>query len=359
MTHSDGYDSDPTPRNPPRVPPDQEPTEPLHIQEATEPPVYREPVREPVDPTATIPAQQVPPNYVPPPHQVPPGGVAVPLATPDPRYDRERYLDEQRRGAWAVVAAVIALLVGGLVGFLIGRALDDDDDQAVITGDDPTDTVVVTVPAGAGVAETLDGLLERTRADGQYRTPSEYPQLDEIVAIDRAAATAELQNQVALLTEAQEDGAALTDRIAELEQQLTDVTAERDQLAAQVEESGEADSDTQAQLDAANEQIATLEAELGTARTELDTARAELQQAQADRDAAVAELEALNVMPVGNYVNGDVEQARADASANGWRLIEETVESDQAPGTVLEQVPPPNTDMISGSVLYVTVAGTV
>lgn len=355
MTHPDDHDPDPTPRTPqrgdPPFPPGQEPTEALYIQEATEPPVYRDPV----DPTTQIPPQ-APPGYAPP-HQVPPGRVAVPLAATDPRYDRERYLEDQRRGAWAVVAAFVGLLVGGLAGFLIARALDDDDDQAVIG--EPTGTVVVTVPTDADVAATLDGLLQRTRADGQYRTPSEFPQLDEIVAIDRAAATADLQNQVALLTEAQEQGTDLAARVTELERQLADMTAERDQLAAQLEQEGDTDAGTQAELDAANQQVAALETELATARTQLETVNADLQQARADRDAAVAELAALDVTPAPDYVDTDIARVRSDANANGWRLIEQTVQSDEPPGTVLEQMPPPNADMIAGSVLWVSVAGTV
>src|SRR5690606_39775174 len=89
------------------------------------------------------------------------------------------------------------------------------------------------VPANDDINATLELLLQRTRADGEYRTPSEYPQLDEIVTIDRAAATAELQEQVALLTAAQDDEGVLTARVAELETALATVTAERDSLAAQ------------------------------------------------------------------------------------------------------------------------------
>lgn len=347
MTHTDDDDSDPTPRTPPRVPPEHDPTEPLYIREATEPPVMREAPYQAVDPTARI--ANRPPEYAPPGY-APQGRVAVPLGTADPVH--EHYVDD-RRGGWAVAAAVVALLLGGLIGFIIGRALDDD--EAVTTAEAPASTVTA---AATDVGATLDGLLERARADGRYRTPSEFPQLDEIVAIDRAAATADLQNQVALLTEAQEQGADLAARVTELEQQLATVTAERDQFAARIDEAGASDVDAQAELEAANQRIATLEADLSTARAQLDTANADLQRAQADRDAAVAQLDQLDPIPAPAYVDGDIGRARSDATANGWQLIEQTVESERAPGTVLDQAPAPDTNMVAGSVLVVSVAGT-
>jgi len=343
----------------------------VHIHEATTPPVLPdEPLPNPGEPTAAIPTYPA----------APAAPVAPLAATPvDPMYDRRRYLEDQRKGALAVIAAVLALVVGGLLGFLIGRAVDDEEQVGA-----PVVTAVTTVTSpqsvptqGADIASTFDMLLTRTRADGEFRTPSEFPQLDEIIAIDTAAATAELEDQVALLTAAQQDSAGLVDQVTQLEDQVTQLeetlattTAERDQLAAQLEESGDADTDTQAQLDAATQQIDTLEADLEAARSDLDAANTELQQARADLDAANAELQRvqaeldaanaqldeLNVIAVPRYIDGDVERARADATANGWTLIEQPLESEEPAGSVLDQAPPPDSNMITGSVLNVTVA---
>jgi flagellar biosynthesis chaperone FliJ len=341
MGQHDGFDPGATPPSPP---PDE--TTPLHIHEATTPPVFADaPMSEPVvEPTAVMPVQPAAPIRT-----VPP----VAYAPVDPSYNERRVIDDQRRGVWLFVTAVLALLIGGLVGFLIADAADDDDEQVA-------PLAPVSVPAdGSDVTATFDMLLARTRADGEYRTPSEYPQLDEITEIDAAAATEDLENQVAMLTVAQEEAAGLTDQVAQLEQALADTTAERDELAAQLAEAEGTDPDTQAQLDAANEQIATLEGDLEAARTELDAANAALQQAQADLDEANARLEDLNVIAVPNYVNGDVAGARSDAAANGWTLIEQSTESDAAPGTVLEQAPAANSNMVEGSVLYITVAANI
>lgn len=352
MGQHDGFDPDATPPSVPSTPPPPpDETQPLHIQEATTPPRLADPA--PVDPV-------VEPTTVMPVRPAEPARTVAPAAYPpvDPRYDERRVIDDQRNGAWLFVVAVIALLVGGLIGYLIGDAFDDEEQAATPVA--PTAPVasgpVPTVAEGADVNATFDMLLSRTRADGEYRTPSEHPQLDEIIAIDRAAATADLENQVAMLTVAQEEAAGLTDQVAELEQALAEATTERDELAAQLAETGGTNTDTQAQLDAANEQIETLETDLDTARADLDAANDALQQTQADLDEANATLDELNVMAVPNYVNGDVAQARSDAATNGWTLIEQATQSDAAAGTVLDQAPPANSNMVAGSVLVLAVA---
>lgn len=353
MGQPDGVDPDVTPTNParPRVPAAE--TQPLHIREATEPPVYPDEPVVGVDPTTRIPTQPVAPAAP----VRPPAAVPVATAPVDPAYERLRHLEEQRRGAAVVFAAVLGLLVGGVIGFFIGRAVAEDDQDVLVSP-----TPGSTVPANADINTTLELLLQRTRADGEYRTPSEYPQLDEIVTIDRAAATAELQEQVALLTAAQDDEGVLTARVAELETALATVTAERDSLAAQ-QNGATDDGASQAELDAANAQIQTLEAELATARTDLETARTDLatatanaEAAQTELDAANAQLAELNVIPAPDYRNGSIDQAQADANANGWTLITESVPTDEPAGTVIDQAPPANSNMITGSVLYVKVA---
>lgn len=353
MGPNDGFDPDATPPSVPSTPPPPpDETQPLYIQEATTPPRLADPapVEHVVEPTTVMPVEPAAPVRT-----------VAPAAYPsvDPVYEQRRVIDDQRNGAWLFVVAVIALLVGGLIGYLIGDAFDDE--EQVVTPVAPTSPTapVASVPApaeGADVNATLDMLLTRTQTDGEYRSPSEYPQLDEITAIDNAAATADLENQVGMLTAAQEEAAGLADQVAELEQALTEATTERDELAAQLAETDGTDTDAQAQLDAANEQIATLETELETARDDLDAANDALEQAQADLDEANATLEELNVMAAPNYVNGNVAQARSDAAANGWTLIEQSTQSDAAAGTVLDQAPPANSNMVRGSVLYLSVA---
>ena len=327
----------------------QDPTQ-VHIVEATQPPPFTEVPVAPVvadvssDPTTVVPVQTVPVQAVPV-HAVQP----VAYAPVPPVYTEERLVQYERRPAWPFIAVAVALLLGGLAGYLIGS-----------TGKDETKPAAVTAPANAAsgdVASTFDMLLARTKTDGEYKSPSEYPQLDEITAIDNAAATENLQTQVELLTIAQDEAKALTDQVAILEGAVTDLTAERDALAAQVAGNGGTNSDLQAQLDDANAQIATLTADLATARSELDTANASLRTAQSDLAAANAAYDALNVMPTPDYVKADVGRVRTDAAANGWTLVEQPTNSTTAVvGAVLEQTPAAGTNMVSGSVLYVKVA---
>ena len=339
-------DGDVTPQAVPR--PDDPP---LHIREAPTPPVYpdepvpghrTEPVveRPTVERTAVLPTQPAAPARA----------VAPLTPTIEPVYPPGPYGREER-AAWPYVLALFALLAGGLGGYLIGAALDDDDDPDVVA---PVGSVV---GDDTDVNATLDMLLARTQADGEYRTPSEYPQLDQITEIDSAAARAPLEEQIAALSEAEGDVGELANQVATLEAALNDVTAERDELAAQLGESS--DPDAQAQLDTANQQIATLEADLSAARTDLEAANAAAQQARNDLAEATAQLESLQLLVAPDYVNGDIARVRSDAAANGWTLIEEPAESPSPPGTVLEQVPGAGANMVRGSVLYVTYADNI
>ena len=329
----------------PPEPPATEAVPPLHIVEATTSRVFPDvPVAQPADavygdPTVLAPVQAAPVRTVQAVHPV----QAVAYAPAEPAYAEQVFIDEPRRPAWPFIVAALALLIGALAGYLIASAGDDK-------------TTPVSTPAAGDVDATFNMLLTRTQTDGEYKSPSEYPQLDEITAIDNAAATKDLENQVAVLTAAQEQAAGLTKQVALLETALNDVTAERDTLAAQLGESGGTNTDTQAKLDAANQQIATLTSDLAAMRTELDSANAALKKAQTDLAAANATLDKLNVMPAPNYVNGDIARVRTEASANGWTLIEQPTDSQTAVGTVLEQFPAANSNMIKGSVLYVKVA---
>jgi len=279
------------------------PVEPIHIVPATTP------LEEPVamyEPTQVIP--QVPYQPVQPVAPVAPVVTAAPVAAPPIVYDR--------RPAWPYFVAALALLLGGVVGFLIGNARQTDQ----------TDLTSSTQP------------------------------LDSVVDTTTTASVADLQNQVALLTAAQAKSAQ---DLADAQAALTQAQADRDALATQVSTAG----GTQADLDAANAQVAKLQTDLQNATAQLDAANASLAQTQAalktaqgQLDAANATLTQLHPTPLANYVNGAVTKVRSDAQANGWTIIEEPGSSaTAAPGTVLEQSPAPNTTMVTGSVILVKV----
>ncbi|MEP7047425.1 MAG: PASTA domain-containing protein [Ilumatobacteraceae bacterium] len=226
---------------------------------------------------------------------------------------------DDRRPVWPYFAALVALFAGGVIGFLIGRSSNDE-----------TTLTSSTVP------------------------------VESTVGSSPTASIADLQNQVAALTAAQTRAAQ---DLADAQASLAQTKAERDALVAQVGTAGTATTGLQAKLDASNAQIATLQDDLKTATTALDTANTSLAQAQAtlktvqgQLDAANATLTALHPALIANYVNGPIQKARSDAQANGWTLIEDPGNSPNAAlGTVLEQTPAPNTNMVAGSVLYVKV----
>jgi chromosome segregation ATPase len=171
---------------------------------------------------------------------------------------------------------------------------------------------------------------------------------------------ADLQDQVELLTAAQ---AKAAQDLTDAQTALTQAEAERDTLAAQVGSAGGTTSALQAELDANKAQVSKLQADLKAATTQLDAANTSLAQTQASLktvqgqlDEVNATLTALNVVPLANYVNGNISRARSDAQANEWTLIEQPgTSSTAATGTVLEQTPAPNTNMVVGSVLFVKV----
>ena len=313
-----------------------EPTQ-VHIVEATPPPVFPDLPTAPAiadgstDPTTVVPVQTLPVQ-------------PVAYAAITPVHTDEAFI-EDRRPVWPYVAAALALLLGGLVGFLVGTASNDQ----------PTSSAV-SAPSG-DAASTFDMLLARTKADGEYKSPSEYPQLDQITAIDNAAATANLQQQVDMLTAAQGQAKGLAGQVTTLTASVADLTAQRDALAAQVAANGGTSSDQQAKLDAANAKLDSLTNDLSAARADLDSANASLTKAQNDLAVAKAAYDALHVTQAPDYVNADIAGVRTQAAANGWTLLEQPTDSTTvAAGTVLDQVPAAGTNMVEGSVLYVRVA---
>ncbi|HSP27604.1 MAG TPA: PASTA domain-containing protein [Ilumatobacteraceae bacterium] len=350
------------------------PEQPLLIVPATEAPGFPDDLAPTVaSPVAAGHAGETRPPTDPPIH--PPTEVIPVVPVVEPAVEYETYAPayvppgipyvEDRRPAWPYVAAVVALLIGGLAGYFIGALAGDDETAAPATTAAPAATIAssATVPGEPATNATLDMLLARTRADGEYKSPSEYAQLDEITAIDNAKATEELQAQVDLLTVAREDAIAFEDQVVVLESALADVTAERDALLIAAG-TDDGTADMQAELDAANATIDELTDDLTEANTNLEAANATI----AERDAAIKTLRDqldtanetladLNVKTVPSYVNGDVARARSDAAANGWTLIEQpTVSATARVGVVLDQAPSANSNMINGSVLYVKVA---
>ena len=153
----------------------------------------------------------------------------------------------------AVGAAVAAALLGLLLGFLLFGGDDDDD-------------VATTVPAEDGTDEFS---AEREELFGQI--------------VDQNA------------------------RIEDLEAELEEVTAARDELESQVEEGDDGEVVT---------------------------------------------------VPAPDVVGGTVEDAQAVADENGWTLEVRAAENppdDAEPGTVVAQSPEPGTPMVEGSVLLVDV----
>jgi flagellar biosynthesis chaperone FliJ len=273
-----------------------------------------------------------------------------------------------RKPVWPWVVAVLGLVLGGLVGWLMSRS---DDDDAVMTQTEATTTTVTasSVPADAGIDEQLDALLAQTRATGAYPGASQFPQIDEIVEIDRVANAESLQNQVDLLSIAQEDSVAkigeLEEQVATLEESLAEVTAERDELEAQAESGTITDTEFLARLQEKEDQLAALQDQLDTATTQATEAQAatqkatdDLRVAQADLQRANASLEALDPIAIESYVNTDIARLRADAASNGWVLVERQVDGSAAtPGLVTSQSPGAGATVVRGGVVYVEFEG--
>jgi flagellar biosynthesis chaperone FliJ len=280
-------------------------------------------------------------------------------------YEQQIVTAAPKKPVWPWVVAVLAVVLGGLVGWLVANADDDDDDTVV---ESPETSVVVqsTTERDDGLARELDQVLDQTRTNGAY-TDSGIAQLDEIVEIDRAATTESLQNQVDLLSVAQEQSVAtiteLEEQVATLEESLADVTAERDELKASAgtEPGGMTDSEFLARLQEKEDRISTLEDQIATASTQLTDAQEDakkanddLRTAQAQLQEANATLQALAPKQIENYVNTEISRLRSDASANGWFLVEQPVDNaSTSANTIIGQQPAPGGTVIRGSVVYV------
>lgn len=122
--------------------------------------------------------------------------------------------------------------------------------------------------------------------------------------------------------------------IADLEAERDGLEAERDELAQQVQD---------------------LEGQVDDLQTELDEVTDERDELQQQLDDAG---EAPETVPAPDVVDSSVGQANDIAEENGWTLVRRQAQNapaDAAPGTVVAQVPAPDTPMTDGSVLVVDV----
>ena len=260
-----------------------------------------------------------------------------------------------------VAAAFVALLVGGLIGFLLGRGSNDDDavvsspDTAVSTTLVPADQAVV----DQRVDDIFTMLLAQAQENGSVVLPTPFPKLDQLLALSSGNTdqqTSDAQATVAALTTERDDLAeqlaVAQDQATTLQDQLTMVTADRDNLQAQVDEGGSNDE----QLAEQQAQIDDLQSQLETAQADLETTQGELDAVQGDLADANKALQSLNLLPADNVVGRPVNDVRNLARTNGWQLVERPIDSKSAVDTVTAQMPAPGTDMIRGSVLYIEVA---
>jgi hypothetical protein len=318
-------------------------------------------------PTALIPSTDVPrigydpvPGYLPQIAYDPRPSYEVPVA-----FEQAVVVPPPRRPVWPWVVAVLAVVLGGVIGWIVSQSGDD-----TVTDAPPTSVAVQTTQPGDAVSDEvgqrLEAVLEETKANGFY-SDSGIPVLDEIVAIDRVKNAESLQGQVDLLSVAQEQSVAriteLEDEVATLKESLAQVTAERDQLkaGAETDSGGMTDTEFLARLQEKEDRISSLEDQLATVSTQLTEAQTSAQRAtddlrlvQSQLQTANATLQALEAKPLENYVNTDISRIRADASVNGWVLVEQQIDSAQAtPGSVTLQQPPAGETVIRGSVIYV------
>jgi PASTA domain len=276
--------------------------EPIFIVPAEpDPPAYTAPPADVAphnEPTLVVPAVTYQPVVAPTPAVVPVAGAPV--------------FADDRRPVWPYFVALLALIAGGVIGFLIGDARDDE------TSTQP------------GISQPFDTTAGSTPTAG------------------------DLQAQVDLLTAAQKKAEA---ELAALQASLTRAESERDALAAQVGDTDGTTPDPQAELAASKAEVARLQGDILNVTGQLDTANASLKTLQGQLDAANVTLAALHSIPLPNYINANIGRVRSEAESNGWTLVEQqsTTPSPNV-GTVLEQQPEVGTNMVTGSLLFVTVA---
>jgi chromosome segregation ATPase len=264
---------------------------------------------------------------------------------------------------WPYVVAVLALAVGGAVGWLVSRA--NDDNEATVVNEPGTTLAVDDDQVAEEMNHRLDELLQQTQSNGSYVSDGTFPQIEEIIAIERAAAVEDLQGQVDLLSAAQDQNTTtitdLTNQVTELQSSLTAAEAERDQLKSQINTGSTPDQEFLAKLQEKEDEITALEDQLATAQTQLaesqaaaSQATADLATAQSQLQAANAQLDALEATQIEKYVDRDITELRADAEEHGWLVVEKQIDDPQdVPGKIRAQTPQSGATVIRGSVIYV------
>ena len=213
-----------------------------------------------------------------------------------------------------------------------------------------TDDQATVAAADQRVNDIFTLLAAQAQQPAGIQTPTPYPALDELLSTLRgggATSTDATGSNSTNAIVAERD--RLTAEVADLQNQLTETQAAL--VAAQQTASTNGPSaDMQAQLDDQARQIATLQQNLDTANTEFQSVQSQL--ATANKT-----LSDLDPTPVDDYIGSDIAKVRSAAKANGWNLVEQSIEgATNAPGTVMSQSPAAGTNMIKGSVLCVEVA---
>jgi hypothetical protein len=266
-----------------------------------------------------------------------------------------------RPAVWQVIlTGLVALAVGGIVGFLIGDASDVDttfSSASTVAPSGPVGSDAGTVDQAVvdqRVDDILTLLVAQAQQNGSVVIPTPFPKLDQLLALAAADSPAATDANASPTSQGQGDSQSTID----------DLTAERDQLAAQVATlkdqvaSVEAERDAlQATIDSSGNKGSDQAARISELEGQLKTATDNLAKTQADLDSANSTLDDLNVQQLGNLVGTDVAAVRQTAETNGWQLIETIADTNSGtPNRVTAQQPAAGANMITGSVLYVEVA---
>ena len=280
--------------------------------------------------------------YVTPVHQAPPQ-----VVVPAPTYFEEVVLPVEEDGlrAWMILTLVASVILAGIIGVLIGRASKQE----------PAASSSVAHPAQVPTTSIVGGLLQTTVA--VVPTPA-VPVSTTLAATTPAvttpAATNDLQSQIAALTAARDQTAQ---QLQQSQQTVSSLQAALAQAQATSTAPQTANPAPAGQIAALQGQLADATQHAASLQDQLTQSTQSVAAAQAQLAAATRSLSDLGVTTLANFVNGSVNDAQQQASANGWTIVQQPVSNGSAsPGTILTQTPAPGSKMIKGSALYLQVA---